>query len=102
MNVTRCHMPGLLRRTVDVCELHDRWTRNARRIARPVAYRYPKTVVPHLSEQKPNCEGLKRVESWSYGLSDYVGRNGPYRGYMVITLENCDKTFSEFSGTIDS
>jgi hypothetical protein len=94
-------MPGLLRRTVDVCELHDRWTRNARRIAgaagclsvsRSLLYRiYP--------NDKPNCEGLKRVESWSYGLSDYVGRNGPYRGYMVTTLENGDKTFSEFSGT---
>jgi hypothetical protein len=48
---------------------------------------------------KPNCEGLKRVESWSYGYSDYVNRNGPYRGYMVTTLENGDKIFSEFSGT---
>jgi hypothetical protein len=48
---------------------------------------------------KPNCEGLKRVESWSYGLSDYVDRNGPYHGYMVTTLENGDKIFSEFSGT---
>jgi len=48
---------------------------------------------------KPNCEGLKRIESWSYGYSDYVNRNGPYRGYMVTTLENGDKIFSEFSGT---
>ena len=48
---------------------------------------------------KPNCEGLKRVESWSYGYSDYIDRNGPYRGYMVTTLENGDKIFSEFSGT---
>jgi hypothetical protein len=48
---------------------------------------------------KPNCEGLKRVESWSYGLSDYVDRNGSYRGFMVTTLENGDKIFSEFTGT---
>lgn len=48
---------------------------------------------------KPNCEGLKRVESWSYGYSDYVDRNAPYREYMVTTLENGDKIFSEFTGT---
>jgi hypothetical protein len=25
---------------------------------------------------KPNCEGLKRVETWNHGFSDYVDRNG--------------------------
>jgi hypothetical protein len=48
---------------------------------------------------KPNCEGLKRIESWSYGYSDYVNRNGPYHVYMVTTLENGDKIFSESTGT---
>ena len=99
MNVTRCHMPGLCgalwmfasymiagQGTPD--ELRGRLPIGIRRLLYRI---YP--------NDKPNCEGLKRVESWSYGLSDYVGRNGPYRGYMVITLENCDKTFSEFSRT---
>ena len=48
---------------------------------------------------RPNCEGLKRIESWSYGYSDYVNRNGPYHVYMVTTLENGDKIFSESTGT---
>jgi hypothetical protein len=49
---------------------------------------------------KPNCEGLKRVEQWVRGLSDYItDRNGSISGYSVIVLENGDKIFSRFSGT---
>ena len=48
---------------------------------------------------KPNCEGLKRVESWDRGYSDYIDRNGRGWGYEVTTLENGDKIFGEFSGT---
>ena len=47
---------------------------------------------------KPNCEGLQRIDSWSYGYSDYVNRNGPYHVYMVTTLENGDKIFRESTG----
>jgi hypothetical protein len=47
---------------------------------------------------KPNCEGLKRIESWSYGYSDYVNRNGPYHVYQVTTLKNGDKIFSDSTG----
>ena len=28
-------------------------------------------------DDQPNCEGLKRVEQWMRGYSDYVDRNGP-------------------------
>jgi hypothetical protein len=48
---------------------------------------------------KPNCEGLKRIESWSRAFSDYIDRNGRSWGYSVTVLENGDKIFSEFSGT---
>jgi hypothetical protein len=48
---------------------------------------------------RPNCEGLKRIDSWSYGYSDYVNRNGPYHVYMITTFENGDKIFSESTGT---
>ena len=51
---------------------------------------------------KPNCEGLKRIESWSYGYSDYANRNGPYHVYMITTLENGDKIFSESTGTSET
>jgi hypothetical protein len=50
-------------------------------------------------DDKPNCENLKRTESWSRGYSDYVDRNGRAWGYAVISHENGDKIFAEFSGT---
>jgi hypothetical protein len=50
------------------------------------------------TNDKPNCEGLKRVEQWSRLYSDYVDRNGRVWGYDVTTLENGDKIFDEFSG----
>jgi hypothetical protein len=48
---------------------------------------------------KPNCEGLKRVESWNRGYSDYIDRNGRAWSYLVIRLENGDQIFGEVSGT---
>ena len=51
------------------------------------------------ANDKPNCEHLKRTESWSRGYSDYVDRNGRAWGYAVISHENGDKIFAEFSGT---
>ena len=48
---------------------------------------------------QPNCEGLKRVEQWNRGYSDYIDRNGRSWGYTVTILENGDKIFGEFSGT---
>jgi hypothetical protein len=47
----------------------------------------------------PNCEHLKRTESWEHGYSDYVDRNGRAWGYSIISFENGDKIFAEFSGT---
>lgn len=47
----------------------------------------------------PNCEGLKRKESWTRGYSDYVNLNGRAWGYGNVTLDNGDKIFFEFSGT---
>jgi hypothetical protein len=51
---------------------------------------------------KANCEGLKFTESWNRGFSDYVDRNGRYWGYEVSTLENGDKIFAEFTGTLQT
>lgn len=51
------------------------------------------------ASDQPNCEGLKRKESWSRGYSDYVDRNGRAWGYTITTFENGDKVFGEFSGT---
>jgi hypothetical protein len=48
---------------------------------------------------KPNCEGLKWTESWGRGYSDYVDRNGRTWGYTVVTLENGDKIYMEWTGT---
>jgi hypothetical protein len=51
------------------------------------------------SDEKPNCENLKRTESWTRGYSDYVDRNGRSWGYSVTSLENGDKIFAEYDGT---
>jgi hypothetical protein len=51
------------------------------------------------ANDKPNCEHLKRTESFTHGYSDYVDRNGRAWGYEVTSLENGDKIFAEFSGT---
>jgi hypothetical protein len=48
-------------------------------------------------DDEPNCEGLKRVEQWLRGSSDYIDLNGPAWGYAVTLLENGDKIFAEFS-----
>lgn len=50
-------------------------------------------------DSEPDCEGLKKKESWSHGYSDYVDRNGRAWGYTVLMMENGDKIFGEFSGT---
>ena len=51
------------------------------------------------ASDQPNCEGLKRKETWSHGYSDYLDRNGRAWGYDVIIFGNGDKIFGEFSGT---
>jgi len=47
---------------------------------------------------EPNCEGLKAVESWGRGTSDYINTNGSANGYTVTVLENGDKTFQRWFG----
>jgi hypothetical protein len=49
-------------------------------------------------DDRPNCEGLRRVEQWVRGHSDYIDLNGPVFGYTVTLLENGDRIFAEFSG----
>ena len=50
-------------------------------------------------DDKPNCEGLRRTESWARVASDYVDRNGANSGYLTIVLENGDRIFGRMSGT---
>src|ERR1700732_3106533 len=51
------------------------------------------------ANDKPNCEHLKRTESWARGYSDYIDRNGRAWGYEVTSFENGDKIFAQFDGT---
>ena len=51
------------------------------------------------SNAKPNCEGLKVVETWARGYSDYTNLNGRGWGYDITVLENGDKIFGQYSGT---
>ena len=49
-------------------------------------------------DDKPNCEGLKRVKALTHSMSDYVDGNGPLHGYTTIVFENGDKIFGEVHG----
>jgi len=51
------------------------------------------------SNAKPNCEGHTMVESWNRGYSDYINTNGRSWGYSVVTLDNGDKIYVNYSGT---
>jgi hypothetical protein len=46
----------------------------------------------------PVFAGVKVVESWTRGYSDYVNLNGRVWGYGVFVLENGDKIFSQYDG----
>ncbi len=41
----------------------------------------------------PKFEGVRLVETWSRGFSDYIDLNGPSTVYSVYVLENGDKFF---------
>lgn len=41
----------------------------------------------------PLINGLRLVESWHRGITDYTDRNGPGTVYVVYMLENGDKFF---------
>ena len=45
----------------------------------------------------PMFNGVKLVESWSRGTSDYTNTNGVTTGYVVNVLENGDKFFERYS-----
>jgi hypothetical protein len=42
----------------------------------------------------PLINGMKIVESWTRGMSDYTNNNGEARSYSVYVLENGDKFFT--------
>jgi len=48
---------------------------------------------------KPNCEGLRRTESWERGYSNYIDWNGATTSFGVTVLENGDKIFTQILGT---
>ena len=45
----------------------------------------------------PMFSGVKLVESWARGTSDYTDTNGVTTGYDVYVLENGDKFFDRYS-----
>jgi len=47
----------------------------------------------------PIFEGIRVVESWSRGYSDYVDINGRHWGYGILILENGDKIFIRNDGS---
>lgn len=51
-----------------------------------------------LPKDAPVYEGVKAVEEWNRGYSDYVDGNGRNWGYTTIVLENGDKIFGRWDG----
>jgi hypothetical protein len=47
----------------------------------------------------PVYDGVRGVESWTRGYSDYVDLNGRAWGYSYLVMENGDKIFFQYSGT---
>src|SRR5258708_37346811 len=47
-------------------------------------------------------DGVKVVEEWDRGFSDYTNGVGPARGYAIWVLEDGNKGFLEWHGTADS
>ena len=47
----------------------------------------------------PVFEGVKVVEDWTRGYSDYINVSGRAWGYSVLLLENGDKIFVQWDGT---
>ena len=47
-------------------------------------------------------EGVRVVEEWLRGYSDYIDINGPFWGYGIYSLENGDKIFTRSHGTSQS
>lgn len=45
----------------------------------------------------PMINGMKLVESWSRGVTDYIDGNGPNTTYNVYVLDNGDKMFTRAS-----
>jgi hypothetical protein len=45
----------------------------------------------------PTINGMKIVESWTRGISDYTNNNGEATSYGVFVLENGDKFFTRGS-----
>ena len=45
----------------------------------------------------PTISGMKIVESWTRGISDYTDNNGQATSYSVYVLENGDKFFTRGS-----
>ncbi len=47
--------------------------------------------------EAPVFDGVKVVEAWSRGASDYINGNGHATGYMLSVLQNGDKIFQRFT-----
>jgi hypothetical protein len=46
----------------------------------------------------PVIDGLKLVETWGRGITDYIDGNGSATVYVVIALENGDRVFARVTG----
>jgi hypothetical protein len=47
----------------------------------------------------PVYDGVRAVEEWVHGISDYVNTNGHTWGYSVLAMENGDKILTQWDGT---
>jgi hypothetical protein len=56
----------------------------------------------NIPSNPPVINGVKLVETWSRGTTDYTDNNGTSAGYSVYVLENGDRFFLRFSSVVQS
>ncbi len=53
-------------------------------------------------QNAPAYEGVRAVEGWARGQSEYTNGNGRSWGYYMDVMENGDRIFSRYDGTAQS
>ena len=48
---------------------------------------------------KKNCEGLSLIRTYTWGISDYINKNGSIKGHVTQVYSDGSKIFMTYKGT---
>ncbi len=57
------------------------------------------SIVGRYRKMKKNCEGLSLLRSYTWGISDYINKNGSIKGHITQVYSDGSKIFLTFEGT---